>query len=154
MIKQKHSLKPDFDLSAPSAVPRSVQGYNISSTIIRVTWTAPGAAEQNGIIVHYIISYRAVEGSYNDSTLRTKQVTGISRQADITGLEENVAYNITMLASTSIGVGPSSPAITVRTAIAGKTRNSGLYLFNLLSFLVDSWKGQVVFPLEKLVSKY
>ena len=108
-------------LKAPSAAPEIIEGYNTSSTTIRVTWKVPPSAEKNGIITWYIVSYQAIGGSYNDSTKRYKKVTGASTQADLTGLEEYVLYNITVSAATSSGEGPNSIAVTVRTSKAGKT---------------------------------
>ena len=105
---------------APSAAPENIEGYNTSSTTIRVTWKVPPSAEQNGIIIWYTLSYQAIGGSYNDSTKRYKKVTGASTQADLTGLEENVLYNITVLAATGAGEGPNSIAVAVRTSKAGK----------------------------------
>ena len=105
---------------APSAAPEKVKGYGTSSTTIRVTWNAPPAVDQNGIIILYNVSYQSVGDSYSDSTKRCKQVAGDSTQADFTGLEVYVLYNITVSASTSAGEGPSSIIIAVRTAEAGK----------------------------------
>ena len=48
-------------------------------------------------------------------------MAGASNQADLTGLETNVDYNIIVYASTSAGEGPSSISIVVETAEAGKT---------------------------------
>ena len=124
VVSTKQPLKTDFDLLAPSAAPGNVQGYNTSSSSIRVTWASVAAVHQNGIIVSYRVSYQAVGGSFIDGTKRDKQVAGASNQADLTGLEANVEYNITVYASTSAGEGPSSISIAVKTTKAGKTFNS------------------------------
>ena len=121
MASNNRTIKTSFDFLAPSAAPKGIQGYNTSSTSIRVTWEFPLPSERNGIITWYIVSYQAVGGSYNDSTKRHKKATGASTQADLTGLEEYVVYNITVLAATSAGEGPDSIAVTVRTSKAGKT---------------------------------
>ena len=75
---------------------------------------------QNGVIDSYRVYYQAVGGGYRDSIKRYKKVAGGSTQVDLTGLEEYVLYNISVSASTSAGEGPSSIAIPVRTAEAGK----------------------------------
>ena len=85
-----------------------------------MTWASVAAVHQNGIIVSYRVSYQAVGGSFIDGTKRDEQVAGASNQADLTGLEANVEYNITVYASTSVGEGPSSISIVVKTAKAGK----------------------------------
>ena len=120
MVVNIEILKTDFDLLAPSATPTNIHGYNTSSTSIKVTWGFPPLAEQNGIIILYTVSYQAIQGSYKDSTKRYKQVTGLSTQTDLAGLEVYVLYSISVSASTSAGEGPSSIAISVRTAEAGK----------------------------------
>ena len=124
VVSTKQPLKTDFDLLAPSAAPGNVQGYNSSSSSIRVTWASVAAVHQNGMIVSYRVSYQAVGGSFIDGTKRDKQVVGASNQADLTGLEAYVDYNITVYASTSVGEGPSSISIAVKTTKAGKTFNS------------------------------
>ena len=86
-----------------------------------MTWASVAAVHQNGFIVSYRVSYQAVGGSFIDGTTRDKQVAGASNQADLTGLEAYVDYNITVYASTSAGEGPSSTSIVVKTAEAGKT---------------------------------
>ena len=126
LVDNTVTLKIDFDLLAPSAAPNGIRGYNASSTTIRVIWEVPPLAEQNGIILWYTVFYQAIGGSYNDTTERYKQVAGASTQADLTGLEENVLYNITISSSTSVGEGPSSMAIAVRTAEAGKICNCNM----------------------------
>ena len=86
-----------------------------------MTWASVAALQQNGIVVTYRVSYQAVGGSFIDDTKRDKQVAGASNQADLTGLEANVEYNITVYASTSAGEGPSSIFVVVKTAEAGKS---------------------------------
>ena len=124
-------------MSAPNAAPNDIQGYNTSSTTIRVTWKFPPLAEQNGFIVSQCVYYQAVEGSYRDVTKRSKQVTGASTQTNLTGLEVFVLYNISVSASTSAGEGPSSIAISVRTAEAGKKINCYYDKISVF-FLADS----------------
>ena len=95
-------------------------GYNTSASQIRVSWTALAPPDQNGIVTHYIIRYQAQTGSFSDGSARSLQVSGSSLQADLTGLEPYVGYNITVTAATSVGEGPSSTSFIVTTAEAGK----------------------------------
>ena len=120
VVSRKQSLITYFDLLVPSAAPGNVQGYNTSSNSIRVTWAGVAAVHQNGIIVSYRVSYQAIGGSFINGAKRDAQVADASKQADLTGLEANVDYNITVYASTSAGEGPSSISIVVKTAEAGK----------------------------------
>ena len=48
-------------LSAPSGPPQSFRVVAISSTSIRLTWTAPLPEEQNGVITSYRITVTEVE---------------------------------------------------------------------------------------------
>ena len=53
-IKQKL-----FSLSEPDSAPQNVQGQNSSSTSILVMWNEVPAAQQNGIITGYTITYQS-----------------------------------------------------------------------------------------------
>ena len=85
-------------------------GQNTSSTIISVSWEAIQSELQNGVITGYNITYQSqtendngfVEAGPND------------RRANLTGLKEFVKYNISVVAFTVKGDGPSS-VIIVRT---------------------------------------
>ena len=92
-------------------------------------WEVPPLALRNGIVTSYTVSYQAVGGSYKNSTKRHRQVAGASTQADLTGLQENVLYNLTVSASNSAGEGPSSFTIAVRTAEAGKISDCNVARF-------------------------
>ena len=118
MMKLKESMsKTDFVFLAPSAAPQNVQGSSSSFDSIRVTWTPPAFSAQNGDINSYILSYQVVG---QDDTKKSKTMNGASRKSDLTELDANKVYKITVRATTSAGEGPSSNAITVRTAEAGK----------------------------------
>ena len=85
-------------------------GQNTSSTIISVSWKPIQSELQNGVITGYNITYQSqtendngfVEAGPND------------RRANLTGLKEFVKYNISVVAFTVKGNGPSS-VIIVRT---------------------------------------
>ena len=85
-------------------------GQNTSSTIISVSWKPIQSELQNGVITGYNITYQSqtendngfVEAGPND------------RRANLTGLKEFVKYNISVVAFTVKGDGPSS-VIIVRT---------------------------------------
>ena len=73
--------------------------------------------KQNGIITGYTIIYRSQTESHNGNVTAGPN----DRQKDITGLKEYVLYNITVLAFTAVGNGPSStPVVVVRTDEDGK----------------------------------
>ena len=73
--------------------------------------------KQNGIITGYTIIYRSQTENHNGNVTAGPN----DRQKDITGLKEYVLYNITVLAFTAVGNGPSStPVLVVRTNEDGK----------------------------------
>ena len=93
--------------SAPSAAPVDVQGHNKSSTSIQVQWGNVPAADQNGIILSYTVTYKALP----DGSPLTKVVSAPTMQVTLTALNEHTTYSITVSASTSKGVGTASEAI-------------------------------------------
>ena len=98
-----------------------MQGHNTSSTSIQVSWVAPNAADQNGAVTVYTVYYQAVGANVHDGTLKQQAVVAPLNETVLTGLEEYVEYNISVSASTSVGEGPFSASIVVRTAEAGKS---------------------------------
>ena len=79
-------------------------------------WNDVPAAEQNGIITGYTITYKSQTENDNGNV----QVNGSVRQTELTNLKEFVNYNITVFASTKNGDGPASVPIVVRTDQDGK----------------------------------
>ena len=98
-------------ISEPSAAPLNVRGHNTSSTSIFVTWDGVPAADKNGIITSYNITYHSLTENHSNST----KVDYPDRQVTLIGLREFVNYSITVSASTNIGPGPASDAIIVIT---------------------------------------
>ena len=92
------------------------------------------AADRNGIITAYNIRYIAVGGSHRNGTMREVKVSGTFSEMNITELEPFVDYNITVSASTSVGEGPESIAITLRTAEDGES-NLKKYLKSSINLL-------------------
>ena len=88
----------------------NVVGQSISSTSILLTWDEVPAADQNGIITSYNISYHSLTENHSDSI----RVDYAVRRLNLTGLKEFVNYSITVFASTAIGDGPASIPIFVR----------------------------------------
>ena len=101
-------------LIVPSAAPVDVTGMNMSSTSLRISWLPPPAEDQNGIITAYNITYTAAGGSEMiDST------SGSVQLIELTGLLKFSTYNISVAASTSVGIGPSE-SVTVSTDTDGE----------------------------------
>ena len=100
-----------FFTSAPAAAPENVRGHNSSSTSILVMWDDVPAADQNGIILTYTITYESLTENHTGNVT----VNYPHRQGNLTGLREFVNYSITVFASTVKGDGPPSNPIFVIT---------------------------------------
>ena len=88
-----------------------MQGHNTSSTSILVQWGDVPLADQNGIILSYTVTYKALPGD----SLQTKEVDSSSNETTLTGLNEYTNYSITVSASTLKGEGNVSAPIIVIT---------------------------------------
>ena len=95
----------------PSAPPANVRTHNTNSTSIFVQWDQVPEVDQNGVILSYTVTYRALPSGSS----QTKNVTAPTRQATLTGLNEYTNYSITVFASTSKGGGNQSTPIVVIT---------------------------------------
>ena len=92
----------------------------VSSTNISVEWEAVNEIDENGIIVAYELTY-APQQTFGGVIGEMKMnVSGMVLSAFIGGLEEFVNYNVSVLAYTAIGGGPSSNDVTIQTLQSGK----------------------------------
>ena len=98
-------------ISEPSAAPLNVRGHNTSSTSIFVTWDDVPAADKNGIITSYNITYHSLTENHSNSTT----VDYPDRQVTLVGLRKFVNYSITVFASTVKGNGPESDPVIITT---------------------------------------
>ena len=88
----------------------------LSFTTIMVTWEKILAISQNGIIVNYEVR---VEPLQFTGELETQTINTTDLSVNVTGLEENVEYIISVRAYTSVGPGPYSDPVTERTSEDG-----------------------------------
>jgi len=86
-------------------------GQNSSSTSIFVQWGNVPAADQNGVILSYTVTYKALP----DGSAETKVVSAPTTHVTLTGLNEYINYSITVFASTIKGNGNMSEPIVVIT---------------------------------------
>ena len=100
-----------FPYKGPGAPPANVSGHNTSSTSIFVQWDQVPAAHQNGAILYYTITYRALPSG----SVQTNNVTAPPNQITLTGLNKYTNYSITVFASTSRGAGNVSAPIFIVT---------------------------------------
>ncbi|XP_068726162.1 phosphatidylinositol phosphatase PTPRQ-like [Montipora capricornis] len=99
------------DEDRPNAPPVDVRGRNESSTSIFVHWNQVPAVDQNGVILSYTVTYRALPSWFE----QTEYVIAPTTNATLTGLNEYTNYSITVFASTIKGPGNRSVPIVVIT---------------------------------------
>ncbi|XP_031430443.1 protein tyrosine phosphatase receptor type Fa isoform X9 [Clupea harengus] len=100
--------------STPSAPPQEVHLLSLTSTSIKVSWTAPPAASRHGNIVRYSLAYQAAAG---EDTER-HEVPDIPADASshvLDGLEKWTEYQVWVRAHTDVGPGPESPGARIKT---------------------------------------
>ena len=110
-----------------------MRGQNTSSTSISVSWEEVEAELRNGIITGYNITYQSL--TENDNGFVPADPN--DRQANLTGLNEFVVYNISVVAFTVKGGGPANFTV-VKTDQDSKSYNtcfSLLLLQSVLAFL-------------------
>ncbi|XP_029473569.1 receptor-type tyrosine-protein phosphatase F isoform X2 [Rhinatrema bivittatum] len=100
--------------STPSAPPQEVKCISVSSTTIRVSWVPPPASSRNGVIIGYSVAYQAVDGE--DSTKLVVNEIGPERTSwEMGDLEKWTEYKVWVRAHTSVGPGPESSPVYIRT---------------------------------------
>ena len=107
-------------------------GQNTSSTSISVSWEEVQAELRNGIITGYTIKFESL--TENDNGI--VEAGPNDRWANLTGLEEFVEYNISVVAFTVKGYGPPS-VIVVRTD--ENSESNKLNIFSLYVMLANSY---------------
>ena len=101
-----------FSYPGPATPPQNVQANAASSTEIMVTWEDILPIDQNGIITNYEVQYEPLEFM---ERLDTMFVNTTDMAVNLTNLQENVQYNISVRAYTIIGPGTYSDPVTERT---------------------------------------
>uniref|UniRef100_A0A1B6E7X3 protein-tyrosine-phosphatase n=1 Tax=Clastoptera arizonana TaxID=38151 RepID=A0A1B6E7X3_9HEMI len=126
----------------PGAPPQNVSGVAESPTSIRVSWEPPPAERSNGRIVYYKL--HIVEAGRSDSEASEVKLNGTSFLFD--ELKRWMDYRIWVLAGTSVGDGPPSYPITVRTLedVPGDPQDVKVHEINSTAIHVQ-WKP----PVEK-----
>ncbi|XP_028163729.1 tyrosine-protein phosphatase Lar isoform X1 [Ostrinia furnacalis] len=95
----------------PGAPPMNVTAVAISPTAIRVSWQPPPAERANGRIAYYKLL--CVESGRGDSEANVVKLNQTSFVLD--ELRRWTEYRIWVLAGTSVGDGPASYPVTIRT---------------------------------------
>ncbi|XP_064385915.1 uncharacterized protein LOC135334596 isoform X5 [Halichondria panicea] len=109
--------------TVPTNPPENVMITVLSSTEIQVNWTEVPMMHRNGIITTYEVMYEPLM-TFDVLTAARVNITNVS--SVLTGLEENLEYNVSVRAYTSVGPGPYSPEdmeITFKDAPASPPQN-------------------------------
>ncbi|KAM4565799.1 contactin-5 isoform 5-T5 [Odontesthes bonariensis] len=95
----------------PREAPSDVKAYSISSSEIRITWKppSPGPGKPRGYEVSYWKEMEQEEAGKKQCTVKNET------SMVLTGLEGNSLYLIAVKGFNSIGQGPASAAVTVKT---------------------------------------
>ena len=113
--------------TGPNAPPSNVQAHSTSSTSILVQWNNVPAADQNGVILSYTVTNKALP----DGSSQTKVVSALITQVTLTGLNEYTSCSITVVASTIKGDGNVRVPVFVATDEDSKLSFSVIDQFQL-----------------------
>ena len=98
-----------------------------------MSWIEVPALDQNGVIINYEVQLEPLDFSVDISV---DLVNTTSLQERATDLEEFINYNIAVRAYTSVGPGPYSDPVTVRTLEDRKLVHICLILEDYWPFLI------------------
>ena len=107
------------NILVPGAPPAMVNAYPESSSSLRVVWEPPPENKQNGVISYYKIFIVPKSRSDIDATVIEIKNPG-ARDFVIDELMKWTDYRIWMLAGTSVGDGPKSRPIDIKTDEDGR----------------------------------
>ncbi|XP_047503820.1 tyrosine-protein phosphatase Lar isoform X7 [Pieris napi] len=121
----------------PGAPPMNVTAVAISPTAIRVSWQPPPAERANGRIAYYkLLCVESGRGDSEAMVVKLNQSTFVLDE-----LRRWTEYRIWILAGTSVGDGPASYPVTVRTHedVPGEPQDVKVNAINSTSIHV-TWK--------------
>ena len=101
---------------APDGPPSAVKGDYLNQTAIYVTWSIIPIQSRNGIIQSYNIAYRQKNSSGEWTVI---SVDAKTFRIEIGHLQYNKFYDVKVAGRTSIGQGPYSAVISIRTDAYG-----------------------------------
>ena len=120
---------------APVGPPLNLFAYPLTHTIVKVEWNVPNIYFQNGVITRFTLTYTSLDFIEHQQFERILPVRDNSTRFSfiILDLLESVTYNITVAASTIVGLGPLAHVET-------STYNTGLnYLLKAMRSLLYSF---------------
>ena len=97
----------------PSEPPQNLQATKVSTDSITLQWEAPPLPSQNGAITGYTVQVLKED---NRTYLQLSKKPSLT----VNNLEGDTAYSFSIAANTSIGAGPYSIHVSVKTRNHGK----------------------------------
>ena len=104
----------------PSKAPANVTAFLTGPKSIAITWKPVPGPNQNGLIKGYTVYYRVKLGDMLNCAGQSLKTNGSVTRVEVSHLELQVTYIVSVSANTSIGEGPRSNEVLVRTAQASK----------------------------------
>ena len=116
----------------PAGYPRNFSAIVNSPRSVSLKWNPVLPEERNGIITGYIINITAVE--------RGEEMQLQSQSINVTvDVYPYTSYTFIIAATTSVGKGPYSTVITVRTPPEGRSQNEALRHMNGIWVLITTF---------------
>ena len=106
-----------FLFKAPTGPPENVSVNVFSSTEIKVSWNEVAEIDRFGVIIEYEVMYEPLV-TFGVLTVLSSRTS--NQFIIISGLQEDIQYNISVRAYTSVGPGPYSVENTNRTLEDGE----------------------------------
>ncbi|XP_049945798.1 protogenin A-like [Schistocerca serialis cubense] len=110
-----------MEVRTPEDIPshvRDVRTEALNRTAVRVTWRPP--AVLNGVLVGYTVAVDPNRtAALPGKAVRAASVSAVKHSADVSGLQPNVQYFVTVSARNGAGHGPPSGAKAVVIRVAG-----------------------------------
>lgn len=128
------------DQYVPGAPPQQVRGVALDSRSLRISWEPPPRELHNGAITYYKVKYIRADAAPGAAPYEAlKGPAELSHT--VTGLDKWTPYRIWVLAGTSVGDGPGSSPVLVRTDedVPGEPRTVKVTALNSTALAV-SWK--------------
>ena len=104
-------------VSVPDDSPASFTGGFVNDTAIYVAWAAIPVLSQNGVIQRYEVAFRKTNSS---EAWKTLSVDSKTYSVDIVNLKFRTLYDVKVAGKNSVGQGPYSVLISIRTDLIGE----------------------------------
>ncbi|PFX30135.1 Protein sidekick-2 [Stylophora pistillata] len=124
----------------PSRAPSNLNVTASSSTSVTASWQLPSIESRHGIITGFKLSYR--ENVTTAAPVILNITNGTVEAKDIAGLDKYTEYEFQVLAFTSVGDGPKSPVVVVRTEedVPSRSPNNFTLVVTSSTSITVSWQ--------------